>query len=249
MNQLFHKLFVIGFLLIALCGCETKHFKSIAEKEDSRFLAAQQLIKEGQYDAALSAFLKVIAKRDSAPESHLEAGQLYLSVYNDPILAIYHFRQYVMILPDSPQVKTVFQMIETAKKAFLRQLPGNLLSDNPAVQANFVQTLQQIRDENTSLKAQVADLQQRLKQSQSSSSSQRTTSRAPYGLPKNMSETSVRNHVEAKYVVEAGDTLSRISEKVYGTPHRWKDIFQANRNVLPSPSSLKIGKQLVIPRR
>jgi tetratricopeptide (TPR) repeat protein len=247
MNQFLHRLFVIGLLLIALCGCETKHFKSVAEKEDSRFLDAQQLIKEGQYEAALSTFLKVIATRDSAPESHLEAGQLYLSVYNDPILAIYHFRQYVMILPDSPQVKTVFQMIETAKKAFLRQLPGNLLSDNPAVQANFVQTLQQIRDENTSLKAQVTDLQQRLKQSQAAA--QKTTYRAPYGLPKNMSETSVRNHVEAKYVVEAGDTLSRISEKVYGTPHRWKDIFQANRNVLPSPSSLKIGKQLVIPRR
>jgi nucleoid-associated protein YgaU len=49
------------------------------------------------------------------------------------------------------------------------------------------------------------------------------------------------------YAVSKGDTLSSISQKVYGTSGRWKDIFTANRQSLPSPSQLTIGQVLDIP--
>lgn len=49
------------------------------------------------------------------------------------------------------------------------------------------------------------------------------------------------------YTVVSGDTLTRISGKVYGTGSRWNEIFEANRDVLPNENSIKIGMQLRIP--
>ena len=49
------------------------------------------------------------------------------------------------------------------------------------------------------------------------------------------------------YTVRVGDTLYRIAESVYGDRSRWRDILDANRAQLPSPSALKPGMVLVIP--
>ncbi len=39
-----------------------------------------------------------------------------------------------------------------------------------------------------------------------------------------------------------------ISRRYYGNPHRWRDIFAANRDQLPTESSLRIGMELRIPQ-
>ncbi len=49
------------------------------------------------------------------------------------------------------------------------------------------------------------------------------------------------------HTVVEGDSLSRISLRYYGTPSRWQEIFQANRDVLQGSSTLRIGMQLRIP--
>lgn len=51
---------------------------------------------------------------------------------------------------------------------------------------------------------------------------------------------------EGEYVVQSGDTLAIISQKVYGTTRRWKDIARANG--FHHPSQLKIGNRINIPR-
>jgi ABC-type amino acid transport substrate-binding protein len=53
-----------------------------------------------------------------------------------------------------------------------------------------------------------------------------------------------------QYVVQRGDTLSRIAGKVYGdvSPRSWKRIYEANQAVIgANPSRLRIGMQLTIP--
>ena len=49
------------------------------------------------------------------------------------------------------------------------------------------------------------------------------------------------------HVVEQGDNLGNISRKYYGEFRRWKDIAEANKEILPDPNKLKIGMKLVIP--
>ena len=51
------------------------------------------------------------------------------------------------------------------------------------------------------------------------------------------------------YVVQRGDTLASISRKFYKTSTRWKQILDANRNVIDNPKKLVVGQTLVIPAR
>lgn len=49
------------------------------------------------------------------------------------------------------------------------------------------------------------------------------------------------------YKVRDGDNLSGISERFYGSKHRWKEIYEANLDVLDSPDWVKPGMTLIIP--
>jgi Tfp pilus assembly protein FimV len=50
-----------------------------------------------------------------------------------------------------------------------------------------------------------------------------------------------------EYEVRPGDTLSDISQAVFGTATRWKEILEANRDKLQKPESLQAGMKLRIP--
>lgn len=49
------------------------------------------------------------------------------------------------------------------------------------------------------------------------------------------------------HIVGQGDNLGNISRKYYGEFRRWKEIAEANKEILPDPNKLKIGMKLVIP--
>lgn len=52
------------------------------------------------------------------------------------------------------------------------------------------------------------------------------------------------------YVVKAGDTLQTISSAVFGTPDRWREIFEANKGSIATPDSRLVpGLRLVIPSK
>ncbi len=62
-------------------------------------------------------------------------------------------------------------------------------------------------------------------------------------VPSPAVSTSYRRHVVAK-----GDTLFSLAQRYYGNRSRWRDIYAANRNVLPNESALKLGMELKIPQ-
>ena len=49
------------------------------------------------------------------------------------------------------------------------------------------------------------------------------------------------------YTVQKGDTLDKISAKVYGTSKKWRKIYEANQDKLKSPEKIYPGQKLVIP--
>lgn len=50
------------------------------------------------------------------------------------------------------------------------------------------------------------------------------------------------------YQIAAGDSLYVISQKVYGTPRHWREIFDANRDTLEAEDRLVVGKTIRIPK-
>jgi TPR repeat protein/LysM repeat protein len=49
------------------------------------------------------------------------------------------------------------------------------------------------------------------------------------------------------HIVEQGDSLSKISERYYGTRSRWEEIYRANGTALRGQQVLRVGQRLVIP--
>ena len=52
---------------------------------------------------------------------------------------------------------------------------------------------------------------------------------------------------ETIHVVAADETLSKISQRYYGTSSQWQKILQANSTILKAPEKIKPGMRLVIP--
>ena len=49
------------------------------------------------------------------------------------------------------------------------------------------------------------------------------------------------------YIVQPGDTLSKISKEFYGDANQYMKIFEANKDQLNNPDQIKAGQHLKIP--
>ena len=49
------------------------------------------------------------------------------------------------------------------------------------------------------------------------------------------------------HVVQPGETLWQIAAALSGNPHRWPEIYRANRDQIKDPSTLYPGQELSIP--
>lgn len=52
---------------------------------------------------------------------------------------------------------------------------------------------------------------------------------------------------EQTYTVVSGDSLSKIAKHFYGEAHKWRQIFDANRDILDDPDEIQPGQTLKIP--
>lgn len=147
-------------LAFALAGCGDSGRQSYAtEADEPYYRQAEQMKRAGRQQEALSAYLKVIEKRgDDAPESHLEAGLVYAQHIRDPIAAIYHFRKYLSLRPNSAQAPLVRQRIDAAIRDFARTLPAQPL-DTQVQRVDLIAAMDKLKLENDLLKQQIADLQ------------------------------------------------------------------------------------------
>ncbi len=153
-------LLLAGALSLGLGGCGGNERLSYAtEVDEPYYREGTALLKTGRKQEALSAFLKVIEQRgDDAPESHLEVGLLYLQHINDPLAAIYHFKKFLALRPNTPQAPLVRQRIDAAIREFARTLPAQPL-ENQLQRVDLVATLDRLKQENEILKQRLADSQ------------------------------------------------------------------------------------------
>jgi tetratricopeptide (TPR) repeat protein len=138
------------------CGGDSPSLSS--EMDDSSYREGQQMEHQGRWDEALAAYLKVIDHRgDAAPESNLNVGLIYLNHIKDPIYAIYHFRKYLDLEPNSKQAVYVRGLIDAAKRDFARALPGQPL-ESQTEHLGVEEQVERLQRENDDLRAENAAL-------------------------------------------------------------------------------------------
>jgi LysM repeat protein len=290
-------------------GCDRgDSFSLSSETDEPLYRQGQQLSKQGRDQEALNAYLKLISKRDdTAPESHLEVGLLLLRHVKDPIAAIYHFRKYLELQPNSRQAVYVRGLIDTSKREFARTLPATPL-ESQADQLEKQDQIDRLLRENDQLKAELTALRGGVAATpiRSRATLENDTTATPdsgtpmitlQSMPAQTDATpapasaddaspvtyapvqttpteeapivqaapvtaptrpsvkstsakptptrpasSGRTHTVAK-----GDTLFSIAQKYYGNRAKWREIYAANRDVMPNETALRPGMQLKIP--
>lgn len=237
-KNVFLSIFVFASMLI-LCSCGKDGGALVTEKDDKQFQNGQRYYKQGRYQESMTAFLNLIERRRDAPESHLEVGRLYLEHFKDPIAAIYHFRKFLEIKPHVEQSPMVRQMIERAKKNFAQTLPGRPFEDDIS-RLDLMDLLKRSQEENFLLKKQLVTLQ---KNGQIPPSDSKKVEPKPSFAP----VTKPQPAKPKSYTVVTGDTLSKISSKVYGSTAYWELIYKANNDGLRTPHDLKVGQILKVP--
>jgi tetratricopeptide (TPR) repeat protein len=254
----------VVFCLFGLSGCIQPKGEEVAEQNLASFRNGEDYLRQGRHDQALTSFLKVIDSAAVAPESHLNVGQLYLEHAKDPVLAIYHFREYLKFNPTSRQAPMVRELIDTAKKEFARTFPANLF-DAELERMDMLNVIEQkdaeilsLKKELARIKAETNSLGLRLQEAQSRTPAYTapepvivTPQRRVQPLPRSNllggPQGSPRTEATGIYTVVANDNLVKISRKVYGTPNRYKEIFEANRDIMPNMNTLSVGMKLKIP--
>ncbi len=254
------------FAVAHFVGCAPSGVEIVSETDEKQYQLGQDYKSQGRMEEALSAFLRVVDARRDAPESHLEAGYIYLRTMKDPVRAIYHFDRYLQFKPQSQQASQVRQLIETAQKEFARQLPAQPY-EGELDRIDLMDLVKTLKQENDSLKrdlmaatARVEQLENLLGQARRSTPVQASGTAGASSPGRTLAPTrTVTSTVNAgatapspsnaprTYTVQSGDTLSAISKRFYGTPSRWIDIYQANRDRLSSESALRVGQEVRIP--
>lgn len=181
--QIFNLLVVL--ILLVLSGCMPVEDENFIETQSSEYLAGKQKMREGNVPGALKQFLKAIDKYSYSPESHLEAGIIYLRNEDEPILAIYHLNRYLEQKPEGREAALVEELILSAKKQFAAALPGNPYKQQVSRMelletiAGLRRQMETLNRENLELKQQVSNLQQRLSGTQDTMREILTTSVQP----------------------------------------------------------------------
>ncbi|MFA5338852.1 MAG: LysM peptidoglycan-binding domain-containing protein [Candidatus Omnitrophota bacterium] len=61
--------------------------------------------------------------------------------------------------------------------------------------------------------------------------------------------TSIEKKEElVNYKVQKGETLQKISQKLYGTTKKWKKLYDINKDVLKSPDKIRPGMTIKVPK-
>lgn len=235
------------FVLTTICGCKPGTVEVVSETDEKQYQLAKDYQSQGRAADALRAFQRVIEARRNAPESHLEAGEIYLKAMSDPISAIYHFKQYLLLKPNSPRAREVGQRIETAQKKFLQQLPAQPY-EGELDRMDMMELVNSLEKENNRFKRELVATQQQLQDLKNRlNDPDFATETQPQRQDRTATIAPDPSSVPRSYTVQSGDSLSSISRIMYGTPSRWIDIYQANRDRLSSENALRVGQELRIP--
>jgi tetratricopeptide (TPR) repeat protein len=199
------------------------------------------------FDNAIAHYQKALAARPHLAQAHLELALIYDERRADFVSAIYHYRKYIELSPDSPKRKLVEDFIERARLSLAATLPQSGGANADEVSQLLADNLSLAR-ENERLKARIAELERATPRAAAPTPSETVPPViAPSSSPAPEPPVVAPSATPRRHVVQKGDTLYSLSKRYYGTSQHWLKIYEANRASIPPNYQLRIGQEIVIP--
>src|SRR3954470_24297295 len=212
------------FFLLGGTGCD----RMITPRSTQVIKDAEAQAAQGEYITAIALYESALDGTAESADIHYKLALIYDDKMNDPLNALHHFKRYLVLRPTGGHSAEVKDYIKRDETALLTNLSGDsVLTRGEAAR---------LRNENLSLRKQIEDRVMKAK-----------TAEDKPPTKNGGSEKKVTKVGGLSYVVESGDTLFSISRKFYKSPSHWKEIRDANKGKIESPSKLKPGSTLTIP--
>jgi tetratricopeptide (TPR) repeat protein len=237
------KLYIYLIITIALsfsCKKETAVERESEEMQQADMQFAYKLLENNKKMEAAEIFQKVLYNNPDNSRAHLELAIIYHQT-NDFINAMYHYRQYGKLQPDSQKFELAAEQLRLAVKEFTwvqnqraeRRTPQEEPEPEQNSNTNIIEVLKNqnltLTDEIKSLKTKITSLEKTV-QSQAQV---------------------LRNRQEkiSEYKVLEGDHLEGIALKIYGDENQWRILYDTNKDRLnlKTPNNIKVGQTLIIP--
>ena len=246
-----HFLFFLGLsgLVLTGVGCGSGSVRERREDRDPLVRSAREKKAAGDIAGAVETYLRALDKKPQLGRAHLELGWIYDEDLEDYIRAIYHYQRYLELRPEAEKQDLVRDLIAHARIDFAASLP-----DQPS---EAIRQIAMLKEEVAALRAQLdrapATPRASLAESAPAPTPAAPVARAAAPPPPQPLQppppAPAPVVASTTYVVQPGDTLSRIAGKVYGDSKKWQRIYDANRVALAGgPQSMKVGQTLVIPQ-
>ncbi len=253
-NLLFRAAAFSGAVLLVfavfLPGCS----RPVASLDDSDFRdplirKAQSKVRQGDKDGAIDSLNNALARRPDLAQAHLSLALLYDDYKKDYVRAIYHYERYLELRPATQKRGLIMDLIQKAKMSFSASLSEQF--------PDTAKKLQALEEENSRLKASLREVRENLAKRSGSGKPPEALPGKGLAQPVRSADLAGQDDVppaqnaaptSTVYCVQAGDTLSLISAKMYRDPRKWKAILDANGTNLVSPNRLKAGQILIIPK-
>jgi tetratricopeptide (TPR) repeat protein len=259
---------MFGALVLLAVSCNrAPSFDSADENHNPHVLDARRQRDNQNFREAAESYEKALEENPRLAGAHLELGLISDEKLGDPIAAIYHYRRYLALRPDSEKRQLVEDFIERAKMSLASKLPQSPIVD-PSELARIQNEKAAVLRDNVALRARVAELERNAAEiavaqpRPAGSATEPEVLVTPQVASTNV--TVVEPHVPAPvsnptpvrtetaharmHNVQKGDTLYSLALRYYGSGSAWRRIYEANRGVISNErTGLKIGQQIVIP--
>ncbi len=246
------QLLIIAILITLFCGGCSSDSKSKAAKHPLVIKAAL-LYEKGEFQEAIDYYKKYLQKRSNSPDIHLKIACIYDENLQDPISAIYHYREFLNLC-DNPQerkdAELFLKLCEENISAKKQDIPLATLPQVPEKEGITAKEEPQSQQSETPPKKVVEKPANPTPETTPPPISHEEKTVAPKQQlqsefpPLELDEQ--KDELPTEYVVKKGDTLSGISKKFYGTIKHYRKIMQANN--MTNANQLKTGKTLIIPK-
>jgi nucleoid-associated protein YgaU len=113
LKNIFYSL-LTALILCCLTACDFKG----SETAHPHYKNGIKACKSQEYDRAVYYFNRYLTVNYKAPQTHLQLAMLYDEKFNKPLLAIYHYQQFLKYAPNSPEAPNVKKWLELARKKY-----------------------------------------------------------------------------------------------------------------------------------
>ena len=237
-NRFLLMLWLLATVAVLLSGCRRGVGRLDAQERSLDLIRKAVATKaEGDIDGAVALYKESLLANPEAARAHLDLALLLHDHKKDFVPAIYHYRRYIELRPDTEKKEMIEDRLRLAMQIFsARSVKGG---------EDAIMSVTSLEKENAELKSSIERLQAENAKLQKEAVQLRALVKARTQHRPDTPASSPRK--PRTYRVRRGDSLLSIASDVYGDSTKWSRIYEANRNVIKDKDHVPVDTVLKIP--